>query len=170
MLGSLSKAIDTFNIRQGEVSSLLTLPLLGVVIYEVIMRYAFNAPTTWGFEMTTFLYGIHYMLGLAYCDVLGGHVRVDIFTSRLPGKPQAVIGIITNLVFLLPCMSLLAIWAVKFASTSFAGRELNSTSWAPPIYPVKMIMAVAFIFLLFQGISNLFHNINVLRGKSEGVR
>ncbi len=170
MLGTLSKAIDTFNIKQGEVSSLLALPLLGVVIYEVVMRYAFNAPTTWGFEMTTFLYGIHYMLGLSYCDVHSGHVRVDIFTSRLPGKAQAVIGIFTNLVFFLPCMSLLAIWAVKFASTSLAGRELNSTSWAPPIYPVKIIMAVAFIFLLIQGISNLFHNIEVLRGKREGVR
>jgi TRAP-type mannitol/chloroaromatic compound transport system permease small subunit len=65
---------------------LLALPLLVVVVYEVVMRYAFNAPTTWGFEATTFLYGVHYMLGLAYCDVYGGHVRVDIFTSRMPQK------------------------------------------------------------------------------------
>jgi hypothetical protein len=79
MLAKLSKAIDTFNIKQGDVSSLLALPLLVVVVYEVVMRYAFNAPTTWGFEATTFLYGVHYMLGLAYCDVYGGHVRVDIF-------------------------------------------------------------------------------------------
>ena len=65
MLGKLSKAIDTFNIKQGDVSALLALPLLVVVVYEVVMRYAFNAPTTWGFEATTFLYGVHYMLGLA---------------------------------------------------------------------------------------------------------
>jgi TRAP-type C4-dicarboxylate transport system permease small subunit len=33
------------------------------------------------------------MLGLAYCDVYGGHVRVDIFTSRMPLRPQGIIGI-----------------------------------------------------------------------------
>ena len=112
MLEKFSKAIDTFNIKQGEISSLLALPLLLVVIYEVIMRYAFNAPTIWGFEATTFLYGVHYMLGLAYCDVYGGHVRVDIFTSRLSQRPQGVIGVFNNLVFFMPVMVLMTICGI----------------------------------------------------------
>lgn len=170
MLGNMSKGIDTFNTKQGEISSLLVLPLLGVVVYEVIMRYAFNAPTTWGFEMTTFIYGVHYMLGLAYTDVLGGHVKVDIFTSRMPKKAQAVFGLLTNLVFFLPVMVCLAVWSIKFASISVTGRELNSTSWAPPIYPIKVLMAVSFLFLLVQGVSNLIHNVLVLFGKREGTR
>lgn len=170
MLGKVSNAIDTFNIKQGEFSALLALPLLLVVVYEVVMRYAFNAPTTWGFEATTFLYGIHYMLGLAYCDVLGGHVKVDIFTARLPQKPQGVIGIATNLAFFMPVMVLMTIASWKYALTSIAGRELNATSWAPPIYPIKTLMAIAFSFLLIQGFSNLIHNIRVLQGKAEGVR
>jgi TRAP-type mannitol/chloroaromatic compound transport system permease small subunit len=49
MLEKISKAIDTINTKQGDVTSLLILPLCIVVIYEVIMRYAFNAPTIWGF-------------------------------------------------------------------------------------------------------------------------
>ncbi len=170
MLGKISKAIDTFNIKQGEVSSLLALPLLVVVVYEVIMRYAFNAPTTWGFEATTFLYGVHYMLGLAYCDVYGGHVKVDIFTSRLPKRSQGVIGILTNLIFFMPVMILMTIASWKYAVTSIAGLELNATSWAPPIYPIKTLMAISFSILLIQGFSNLIHNIRVLQGKAEGVR
>lgn len=170
MLEKISKAIDTFNIKQGQISSLLALPLLLVVIYEVFMRYAFNAPTTWGFEATTFLYGIHYMLGLAYCDVYGGHVRVDIFTSRMSIKPQGVIGVLTNLVFFMPVMVLMTIATWQYALTSIAGRELNPTSWAPPVYPIKTLMAIAFSFLLIQGFSNLIHNIRVLQGKAEGVR
>lgn len=170
MLGQLSKGIDVFNTKQGEVSSLLALPLLGVVVYEVVMRYAFNAPTTWGFEATTFLYGVHYMLGLAYCDVQGGHVRVDIFTSRLPQRTQAVFGIVTNLLFFMPVIVYLTIASWKYAATSIAGRELNPTSWAPPIYPIKTLMAIAITFLLIQGVSNLIHNFRVLQGKSEGTR
>ena len=170
MLEKFSKAIDTFNIKQGEISSLLALPLLLVVIYEVIMRYAFNAPTIWGFEATTFLYGVHYMLGLAYCDVYGGHVRVDIFTSRLSQRPQGVIGVLTNLVFFMPVMVLMTIASWKYALISIAGRELNATSWAPPIYPIKTLMAISFSFLLIQGFSNLIYDIRVIQGKAEGVR
>ena len=169
MLGKITNAIDTFNKKQGDVTSLLALPLLVVVVYEVIMRYVFNAPTTWGFEATTFLYGIHYMLGLAYCDVYGGHVRVDIFTSRLPIKPQSIIGIMTNLLFFMPVMVLMTFASWKYAWISIAGREVNPTSWAPPIYPIKTLMAISFSFLLIQGFSNLIHNIRVLQGKAEGV-
>ena len=35
MLGKISDAIDTFNIKQGQISALLALPLLLVVVYEV---------------------------------------------------------------------------------------------------------------------------------------
>lgn len=170
MLGKITRTIDTFNIKQGEISSLLVLPLLVVVVYEVFMRYVFNAPTSWGFELTTFIYGVHYMFGLAYCDVLGGHVRVDIFTGRLPLRGQAILGIITTLLFFMPVMIFLTAASWKFALTSIAGRELNPTSWAPPVYPIKTLMALTFTFLLVQGVANLTQNIRALKGKCKGVR
>jgi len=170
MLDKISNAIDTFNIKQGQVSALLAIPLLLVVSYEVVMRYLFNSPTIWGFEATTFLYGVHFILGLAYCDVLGGHVKVDIFTTRLPIKPQSVIGVLTNLVFFMPVMVLMTIASWRYAFASIVQGELNPTSWAPPVYPIKTLMAFGFTFLLIQGFSNLIHNIRVLQGKAEGVR
>jgi TRAP-type mannitol/chloroaromatic compound transport system permease small subunit len=162
----ISRAIDTFNTKEGEVTSLLAIPLLLIVLYEVFMRYAFNSPTIWGFEATTFLYGIHYMFGLAYTDVQDGHVRVDILTARLPLKVQHIISIITICILFLPVMTCMTIWSFKYAWTSFTFGEVNSTSWAPPIWPLKIIMAVTFLFLLLQGISNLLKNIQALVGKS----
>lgn len=170
MLGKISDAIDTFNIKQGQISALLALPLLLVVVYEVVMRYVFNAPTIWGFEATTFLYGIHFILGLAYCDVLGGHVKVDVFTTLLPIKTQSVIGILTNLVFFMPVMVLMTIASWQYALNSITQGELNPTSWAPPVYPIKTLMAIGFSFLLIQGFSNLIHNIRVFQGRAERVR
>ncbi len=170
MLGKIAKAIDTFSEKQGNISALLGIPLLLVVIYEVIMRYVFDAPTTWGFELTTFIYGVHYMLGLSYSDVLGGHVKVDIFTSRLSRRGQALMGVLTGAVFFFPVMVPLTIWSWKYAWVSTLRHELNSTSWAPPIYPIKSLMALAFTFLLLQGIANILQNIQVLRGKDAEVR
>ncbi len=167
MFAKLSKAIDGYSQKQGEATSLLALPLLVVVLYEVFMRYLFNAPTIWGFEVTTFLYGIHYMFGLSYTDVTGGHVKVDIFSSRASRKTQAGLNIFSTLVFFLPVMTCLTIWSIKFAQTSVAGGELNSTSWAPAIWPFKIIMAFTLLVLVLQGVSNLIREIQVLRGQAE---
>lgn len=162
MFSKLSNGIDTFSTKQGEITSMLILPLLAVVIYEVIMRYGFNTPTSWGFEATVFLYGTHYMLGVAYTDVKKGHVQVDIFTSMASKKVRAALGALTTLVLFLPVMVCMTIASSKFAWTSIQGLERNSTSWAPPIYPIKVIMAVCFFFILLQGISNLIKDLQVL--------
>ena len=168
MLEKISTMIDTFSRKEGEWSALLILPLTFIVIYEVIMRYVFDAPTIWGFEATTFIYGVHFMLGLAYTLVTDGHVKVDIFTARAKRRTQAVIVIITNLVIFLPVFTCMTIWAWKYAITSTLQHELNSTSWAPPIWPIKLIMAVAFSFLLIQGISTVLKAIHSLSSAKKG--
>ena len=164
MLDLLSSRLETLSRKEGELSSMLIYPLLIVVVYEVFMRYAFNAPTAWGFEATTFLYGLHFMFGLTYTDLYDGHVKVDIFTSHFREKTQAILKIITNLVFFMPVMSCLTIWSAIFAYKSTLGLERNPTSWAPPIWPLKILMAVCFFFLLLQGIANLLKDINRLKG------
>jgi len=167
MLTKISNTIDAFTTRQGEITSMLIFPLLGVVVYEVIMRYGFNAPTTWGFEATAFIYGMHYMFGISYTDVRKGHVQVDIFTSLAPRRVQAGISALTTLIFFMPVMTCMTIWSTMFAITSVQGLERNSTSWAPPIYPFKIIMAICFFFLLLQGISNLIKELQILFNTQE---
>ncbi len=162
MFSKIANGIDAFTTKQGEYTSMLILPLLGVVIYEVIMRYGFNAPTTWGFEATAFLYGMHYMFGISYTDVKKGHVQVDIFSSLAPKKVQAALSALTTLVLFLPVMICMTVSASKFAISSVEGLERNSTSWAPIIYPFKIIMALCFAMLLLQGISNLIKDLQAL--------
>lgn len=162
MLERIANAIDTFNIKMGEYTSLIIIPLLLVVIYEVFMRYALNAPTTWGFEMTAFLYGIHYMFGIAYTDVTKGHVKVDIFLIRTSKKTQAIINIITTLVLFMPVFIALAIATTKYAYSSVMQLERLPTAWAPIVYPFKVIMALTIIFVLLQGISNLIREFQAL--------
>jgi TRAP-type mannitol/chloroaromatic compound transport system permease small subunit len=169
MFNQMANGIDKFNIKMGEWTSLLIIPLLLVVIYEVFMRYVFNAPTIWAFEMTSFLYGIHFMFGIAYTDVSKGHVRVDIFLARASKKGQAILNIVTNLVLFLPVFTCLVIWTGGFAYTSVIGQERNWTSWAPIIYPFKAIMSLTIFFTLLQGISNLIRDFQILVGESKSA-
>lgn len=169
MLESLSNNLEKIIRKQGDVTSFLIYPLLVIVVYEVFMRYAFNAPTTWGFEATTFLYGLHYMFGLSYADVHGAHVKVDIFSSLAPAKVQTVLSIITNLVLFMPVTICLTLWGIKYAYNSTLNLEVNSTSWAPPIWPLKILMALCLVFLLLQGIANLLKDINSLKQQGRKV-
>ena len=164
MLTPIIKGIDWLVEKQGQLSSFLVYPLLIIVIYEVIMRYAFNAPTVWGFEATAFAYGLHYMLGLSYTENQAGHVKVDILTMRLSPKTQAILGVVTYILIFLPVYALMTIGAFKFAYTATISNELNSTSWAPPIWPFKIVMAISFLLLVLQGLSTLLKNIRTLAG------
>jgi TRAP-type mannitol/chloroaromatic compound transport system permease small subunit len=161
MLEKTANAITQFNRKAGDWSSLLMLPMLFVAVYEVFMRYAFNAPTSWGFELTIFIYGVHFILGYSYTDAHNGHVRVDIFSSRLGPRKKALLEIVTLLVIFFPFMTLMTVFAGKFALLSTSMRELASTSWAPPIWPVKILMVLGFFMLWLQGLGNLLHNLHV---------
>ena len=164
MPNTIATTIDKAQDGLGFWTAMLIFPMVLVVLYEVLMRYLFNAPTSWGFEATTFLYGIHYMLGFGYTLKYNGHVKVDVFVSLLSTKKQRVISLLTHLIFFIPVYVLLSWGSVKFAWTSIQGLEKSWTSWAPPIYPLKTLMAIGFIMLLLQGVSSIIKDIRRIRG------
>lgn len=168
MLETTANVITQFNRKVGDWCSLLMLPMLFVAVYEVFMRYAFNAPTSWGFELTIFIYGVHFIIGYSYTDAHDGHVRVDIFSSRLQPRSKAILDIITLLVIFFPFMTLMTAFAGKFAFLSASTKELASSSWAPPIWPVKILMVLGFSLLWLQGLGHLLHNLHVaLKAKAD---
>jgi TRAP-type mannitol/chloroaromatic compound transport system permease small subunit len=167
MLNAITKGIDFLIEKQGQFTSFLIVPLLFIVLYEVLMRYAFNAPTVWGFEATAFVYGIHYMLGLSFMENAQGHVKVDIITARLPKKTQAAVYLLGYLIIFLPVFVLMTWGAIKFAHTATITNELNSTSWAPRIWPYKILMALSFFFLVVQGFSTMLKYLKILTETSE---
>src|SRR5262245_40505338 len=71
------RTIDHFTDRTGTVISWLSVPLVAAVAYEVVARYAFNAPTIWVFDTTYMLYGTLFMLGASYALHKGAHIRTD---------------------------------------------------------------------------------------------
>ncbi|MBD3669140.1 MAG: TRAP transporter small permease subunit, partial [Gammaproteobacteria bacterium] len=80
------RAVDGFTERFGQWVALLILPLVFVVMYEVVLRKVFHAPTRWGFEMTVYIYGTHFMLGMAYTLLHDGHVRIDVIVLQMPQR------------------------------------------------------------------------------------
>jgi TRAP-type mannitol/chloroaromatic compound transport system permease small subunit len=165
MMKWLIKIIDRCVLKQAEASSLLMLVLVVMMCYEVVRRYFFNAPTIWGLEFTTFIFGVHFVMGYGYTEYFHGHVRVDIFSSKFPKKIQDILYIVLTICITLPLVAMLGIWAWDNAITSTRIMEALSSAWAPPIWPVKLFMALGFTFLFLQVLSNLIKRILTLDQK-----
>jgi TRAP-type mannitol/chloroaromatic compound transport system permease small subunit len=169
MLRRLTKIIDWIVVKQAEVSSLIMAVLVVMVCYEVVRRYFFNAPTIWSLELTTFMFGVHFVMGYGYTEYFDGHVRVDIFSSRLSKKMQDILYIVLTICITLPLVTMLGIWAWDNAITSTKILEALSSAWAPPIWPVKLFMALGFTFLFLQVLSNLIKRFLTF-GRNEVIR
>lgn len=159
---AIERFIDGMNERIGSATMYLILPLTAVVSYEVFMRYAMGSPTIWAFEMTTFLYGIHYSLGLGYTHLRNGHVSIDVITMRFSSRARTILRIATNLAIFIPTVGLFTLWSFLYAATSWGEWERSSSSWAPPLYPYKTLMALGFLCLFLQGISHTIRDFRTL--------
>src|SRR5690606_16436896 len=86
--------------------------------YEVMVRYLFNAPTSWAFDVSYILYGTLFMMGGAYTLSRNGHVRGDFIYRLWPPKVQASVELVLYFLFFFP-----GILALIFAGWKYAGRS-----------------------------------------------
>ena len=143
--------------------------IIGSTVYEVIMRYVFSAPTEWSFELNYLLNGAYFMLLGAFTFAVRGHVNVDIFYARFSPRTRAIVDLFTAPLFFFFILMML-IFGWQFALSSVAYRETLSSAWAPPIYPVKMIIPVAAAMLILQGLAKFIRDLHMaLTGRKAAL-
>lgn len=159
----VTRFIDRLVAVQAEAASLFMVLLVIIMCMEVFLRYVMESPTIWALEFTTFLYGMHFILGYGYTEQFDGHVRVDIFSAKLPKKVQDILYLVTTALLSLPVCVMLCIWSFDNAILSTRTLEHSASAWGPPIWPVKIVMALGFTFLALQVLSNFLKRISGLR-------
>jgi TRAP-type mannitol/chloroaromatic compound transport system permease small subunit len=149
-------AIDWLSEWQGRIVCLLVLPIIVGMVYEVIARKFFIAPTLWAFDISRMLYGMSFMLGAAYGLMRGLHIRADFLYRGFTVKNQGRVDLFLYVFFFMPGMIFLFWAAYEFAGKSFAQNErAGDSTWAPIVWPVKMALATGVGFLVLQGISEI---------------
>lgn len=133
------------------IAALAIFAVVPMLLYEVVARYAFQAPTVWAMEASTLLFGPHFMLAGPYLLHLRGHVAVDIFSERSSGRTRKALEIFSFLV--------IAIFAAVFgwvswplAVNAFQFGETSFSAWNPPIWWVKFIVPFTFAMLCAQAL------------------
>jgi len=163
----LFKAIDFISEYSGRLFAFLCLPVIAIIMMEVIGRYFFNHPFRWTHETMTFLSAFLYLMGGAYILRERGHISVDIVYRLLSVRGRAIMDLVASIFFFL-YMAVLLRTGTNFALTSIRIVEKSGTPWNPPIYPLKLFIAIATLLLLIAGIANLIRDLRVVvTGREE---
>ncbi|HCZ9585638.1 TPA: TRAP transporter small permease subunit [Vibrio cholerae] len=145
----------------GLLSSILFILLVANVVYDVVMRYAFNDVSIAFQELEWHLFATVFLLGIPYAIKVGGHVRVDLFYERLSMKAQAVIDILGTLFFLLPFCLLVVYFGIDFAKESYAlGETSGDPGGLPYRWIIKAMIPVSFTFMAISGVGLIIHSLN----------
>jgi len=156
--------IDKISTWVGQAFSWLILALTLLISWEVFSRYALNKPNPWSFDLMIMMYGAAFMMAGAYTLAKNGHVRGDVLYGFFPPRLQAGLDLALYFLFFIPGIIAL-IWAgYDYAAESFAIREHSTlTANGPPLYPFKMVIPIAGVLLILQGVVEIIRCIICLR-------
>jgi len=148
--------IDKFSKAIGNIVCWITIPLMLGMVYEVLARKLFLAPTIWAYDMSRFFYGALFMLGAGYALSKGVHIRADFLYRNFKTKTQGTIDFWLYLLFYFPGLIVFLYMTTGFVQESIMRNERGmDTTWMPIMWPIKSCLWFGIVFLLIQGVSEI---------------
>ena len=144
----------------GRIISFLIIPLTGVILYEILVRYLFKAPTIWAHEVAQMIYGAYVILLGAYAFKRGVHVNVELLYKKFSPRTRATIDLFTWLLFFFFC-GLILVKGWEMAWESFQLGETEPTTFAPIVWPIKMTIPLGALLILLQGLAKFVQDLQV---------
>jgi TRAP-type mannitol/chloroaromatic compound transport system permease small subunit len=161
--------INNLNDWVGKIFGWLIIPLMLLVVFDVILRYIFNRPTIWVWDINVQLLGTLVVLGGGYALRHGAHIGVDALVGHLSPPKRAMVDLITSFFFFFGVGVLM--WkATMDAIFSVQIKELYTSVFAPPIYPFKILMVLGILLLFLQGVVKFIQDLNLILKKESKNR
>jgi TRAP-type mannitol/chloroaromatic compound transport system permease small subunit len=158
------RTIDVFSKQIGHAFSWCVLVLTASTCFEVFMRYVLHAPTVWAFDMSYMLYGTLFIMSGAYALSRGSHVRGDFIYRKWKPRTQARVDLVLYFVFYFPGIFAMVFTGARYAWDSATILEASANSPAGvPVWPLKVMIFVAGVTLLFAGVAEVLRCIVCIR-------
>lgn len=158
------RGVDALNKAVGTFSMYLVFAMMGILLYESISRTIFDTPHIWVVELAQFTMAAYYLLGGGYSMILKGHVRMDLLYGRWSTKKQGLADSITT-PFMIFYLVFLLIGAYSSIEYAVVYGQRNRSAWAPYMAPIKIIMGMGILLMLFQAFAQWFKDIAKAKGE-----
>jgi len=156
-LSLAAKAITRLNSLLRVLSGYMVLLMNFIVLYGVIMRYAFNRPPIWTTETSTFMLMFITFIPLGFVLQNNLHIKVDFVAMRLSNKTQRRLDIFNA--FLGSGFAAILFWqSCRLVFIAFRFEWVTMETITPLGYPLLMMpvgCGILFFSCLLKGLSEL---------------
>ncbi len=166
--GQPMSSFDCWIVKIGNVIGWLYFAAVLISVFEVVLRYGFNRPTSWAHEITLMLVGIGMVWGGSYCMAEDRHIRVTVVRDAMPASIRRIVDVVVGFLTLLFCSGLAWAGYVMFQKTVFdpagalrlqrTGSAFNSA--APAV--VKTVLFIVILLMTIQALQQLYIKIRLL--------
>jgi|APTNR8051073442_1049403.scaffolds.fasta_scaffold06624_3 TRAP-type mannitol/chloroaromatic compound transport system permease small subunit len=152
----LSLILDGIVRRIGDIVSWVWVVLVGVIVFNVIMRYVFGEGRIEFEELQWHLYALGFVIGLSYCVQNDSHIRIDILHEQFRPRTKAWVDFVGILVFLIPYITVFLVYAPPFLAYSFnIGEVSDAPGGLSHRWIIKSVMVIGYVLLLLAALSRL---------------
>jgi len=153
--------IDSVSEWSGRLISCFVFFLAFFLLYDVVMRFVFNAPTIWCHELSLHIFGAYAVLAGPYVLLHNEHVKIDLVYNLFSKRGRAIIDSFTYLLFFM-FIGLLFWHGLHIGMRAFELKQTVSPSpWASPVWPVKLTVPLAAFLMLLQGLAQYIRTLKL---------
>ncbi|WP_035286818.1 TRAP transporter small permease [Brevibacillus massiliensis] len=149
----MSKTNKLYSLIEDVSSTLFLVVGLGLMFYEVVMRYVFDSPTTWINETASILVVWAILLGLSVGLRDNHHISVDIFYVLFPPQIRKAIDLFANVACILFCIFFVYNGCVLVLHTLESGQVTMDTRI--PMWLYYIVVPISGLMFMVRFIERL---------------
>ncbi len=150
-MNALFLRLDGISDLLAKISMAMVVMLVSSILYEVVSRYVFGAPTLWSFDISYMLNGALFLLASGYSLKVEAHVRIDFLSARLALRYQQFINLFFYFFMIGPSFFFLSYVAGEKAISAWVTGEVESVSpWSPLVWPFYGAIAIGLMVFTLQ--------------------
>jgi len=161
------KIINTISKKSGQFVSWFFLISVLITGYEVAMRYLFNAPTLWVFELSVALSAAAIITSGSLVLQQRDHIAITVVHEFLSPSWRKRLDVFVSLFGFAVCAAI--IWAgYSFGLTALDNWETTGSGWNAPIPALlKPLISISAVLMTLQAMCNVIHDIRLVQTEEE---
>ena len=167
-LVKLADILDALVTWAGRVGAWASIPLIGIIIFDVVTRRFFVLGSTKLQEAEWHIHAILFLLCIGVTYIKDAHVRIDLVRENLSVRTQRWIELIGCLVFLIPYCLIVFYFSLDFFDRSWSINEASDSATGLPYrWAIKAFLPIGFFLMLLAGITVALRKIIELFGPPD---
>jgi TRAP-type mannitol/chloroaromatic compound transport system permease small subunit len=163
----LSRLIDALSERLGRLVMWLVLAAVLISAGNAVVRKLFNVSSNAYLEIQWYLFAAVFMLGVGHVMLRNGHVRIDVVSTRLSARANAVIDSLGIVLVIMPLAVIMIDLSWPLFVRTWVSGETSQNAGGLIRWPALLLIPAGFGVLLLQSLSELIKRAAFLSGHRD---